>query len=259
MPPKKRYGVKRRGSFKRSYGSRIRYKGRMSAWGAGPMGGTSVASRYAGKGKPSQVLIRAPQSGPDRVFVKLRKVLRTDLATEAAGAFANFPILCNNGIDPFGTLGAGGCVGFNSWCGSGSGQYLAYCVHAFAVKVQATQPAGTTGTHLCMSFKSAAQAVPTDTVQTAGSQRAKSLLLAAGTQVHTLYSYHSVAECYGQTNQTVATDDTYSALYNAAPASEVRCDISLQGTAATQNTIPVLIELVQYIEFFGRQVDSVPS
>lgn len=259
MPPKKRYGVKRRGSFKHSYGSRIRYKGRISAWGAGPLGGTSVSSRYAGKGKPSQVLVRAPQSGPDRVFVKLKKVFRGNLDTGASGAFANYPILCNNGIDPFGTLGAGGAVGFASWCGNGAGQYLAYCVHAFAVKLSCTQPAGTSGTHIVMSFKSAAQAAPTDTMQVAGSARAKSLLMAAGTEVHTMYSYHSVAECYAQTNQTVASDDTFSALYNAAPASEVRCDISVQGTASTLNNIPVVLELTQYIEFFGRQADAVPS
>lgn len=223
------------------------------------MGGTSVSSRYAGKGRPTQVIVRAPQAGPDRVFVKLKKVLRTDLATAAAGAFANSQILVNNGIDPFGTAAAGGCVGFASWCGNAAGQYLGYCVHAFAVKISATQPAGTTGTHVVMSFKPATVAVPTDTVQAAGGQRAKSMLLAAGTQVHSMSSYHSVAECYSQTNMTVATDDTFAALFNAAPSSEVRCDISLQGTAGTANTVPCLIELTQYIEFFGRQVDAVPS
>lgn len=259
MPPKKRYGVKRRGSFKRSYGSRIRYKGRISAWGAGPLGGTSVASRWAGKGKPSQVLIRAPTSGPDRVFVKLKKILRTDLTTGASGAFANSPIYPNNGIDPFSTAAAGGAVGFSSWCGTGSGQYLAYCVHAFAVKVLISQPAGSNGTHVVMSFKPSAQALPTDTVQAAGGARAKSLLICAGTEVHKLQSYHSVAEVYGQTNQTVASDDSFSALHNAAPSSEVRCDISLQATSATSTTCPALIELTQYIEFFGRQADSVPS
>jgi len=223
------------------------------------MGGTSVSSRWAGKGKPSQVIVRAPQSGPDRVFVKLKKVCRADLSTGASGAFGNYPIYCNDCKDPFGSLAAGGPVGFASWCGNGAGQYLAYTVHAFAIRVQCTQPAGTTGTHIVLSFCPNSQAVPTDTVQAAGGQRAKGVLLAAGTQVHTIGAYHSVAEVYGQTNQAVAIDDTFSALYNATPSSEVRCDISLQGTSSTQNTIPALIELTQYVEFYGRQVDAVPS
>lgn len=223
------------------------------------MGGTSVSSRYAGKGRPSQVIVRAPTSGPDRVFVKLKKFLRTDLTTGASGAFSNLNIQVNDCKDPFDTLAAGGPVGFASWCGNGAGQYLAYCVHAFSVRITCTQPAGTTGTHIVMSFKPESQAVPTDTVQAAGGQRSKSILVAAGTQIHTMHSYHSVAEIYGQTNQAVAIDDSFAALYNATPASEVRCDISLQGTATTQNTIPAVIELTQYVEFFGRQVDAVPS
>lgn len=223
------------------------------------MGGTSVSSRYAGKGRPSQVIVRAPQSGPDRVFVKLKKVCRVDLTTGASGGFATNPIYPNDCKDPFGSLAAGGPVGFASWCGNGAGQYLAYTVHAFAVRVSITQPAGTTGTHVVMSFCPNSQAVPTDTVQAAGGQRAKGLLLAAGTEVHVLSAYHSVAEIYGQTNQAVAIDDSFSALYNATPSSEVRCDISLQGTSSTLNTAPALIELTQYIEFYGRQVDAVPS
>jgi len=223
------------------------------------MGGTSVSSRYAGKGRPSQVIVRAPQSGPDRVFVKLKKVLRADLTTGASGAFSNYDIFPNDCKDPFGSAGAGGPVGFASWCGNGAGQYLAYCVHAFSIRVRCTQPAGSTGTHVVMSFKPNSQAAPTDTVQAAGGQRSKSLLLAAGTQIADMSAYHSVAEVYGQTNQAVAIDDSFAALYNATPSSEVRCDISLQGTASTVNSIPALIELTQYIEFFGRQVDAVPS
>jgi len=223
------------------------------------MGGTSVSSRYAGKGKPSQVIVRAPQSGPDRVFVKLKKIVRFDFTTGSSGAYANYPIYPNDCKDPFGSLAAGGPVGFGSWCGNGAGQYLAYTVHAFAVRLQITQPAGSIGTHVVLSFCPNSQAVPTDTVQAAGGQRAKGLLLAAGTEVHVLSAYHSVAEIYGQTNQAVAIDDSFSALYNATPSSEVRCDISLQGTSSTLNTAPALIELTQYVEFYGRQVDAVPS
>lgn len=259
MPPKKRYGVKRRGSYKRSNGSKLRWKGRISAWGAGPLGGTSVSSRYAGKGKPTQVIVRAPQAGPDRVFVKLKKILPTNLQAGTTGAFANNSIYPNNAIDPFGTLAAGGAVGFSSWCANAAGKYLAYCVHAFSVKITSTQPAGSDGTQLVMSFKPASQGTPTDVRQAAGSPRAKYLLLAAGTQVHSMSAYYSVAEVYGQTNATVAQDDSFAALYNAAPQSEVRCDISLQGTGADTHTCPTIIELVQYIEFFGRQIDSVPS
>lgn len=222
------------------------------------MGGTSVSSRYAGKGRPSQVIVRAPAAGPDRVFVKLKKVLRTEFLTGAAGAFALNQIYPNNGIDPFGTMDSGGAVGFASWCANAAGKYLAYCVHAFSVKLSVTQPAGSTGTHITMGFKPASQGTPTDTAQSSGQPRTKSLLLAAGTEVHTLYSYHSVAEVYGQTNAAVAIDDSFAALYSAAPASEVRCDICLQGTSSTQNTVPALLELTQYIEFFGRQIDSDP-
>lgn len=223
------------------------------------MGGTSVSSRYAGRGKPSQVIIRAPQAGPDRVFVKLTKTVAIDVATGASGAFSNQAISCNDCKDPFGSLGAGGPVGFASWCSNSAGRYLAYCVHAFAIDIEATQPAGTTGTAMCISFQPASGALPTDIVQAAGMPRAKSLLLAAGTQVHRVHAYHSVAEVYGQTNQTVAMDDTFAALYNATPASEVRCNISLQGTSTTLNTLPMLIKLTQYVEFFGRQTDAIPS
>jgi len=223
------------------------------------MGGTSVSSRYAGKGRPSQVIVRAPAAGPDRVFVKLKKFLRADLQTGASGAFAIYSIYPNNGLDPAGTLDSGGAVGFASWCANAAGKYLAYCVHAFAVKLSVTQPAGTTGTHITMGFKPASQGTPTDTLQSAGQPRTQSRLLAAGTQISHMYAYHSTAEVYGQTNNAVAVDDSFSALYNAAPASEVRCDISLQGTSSTLNTVPVLIELTQYIEFYGRQVDAVPS
>jgi len=223
------------------------------------MGGTSVTSRYAGAGRPSQVIVRAPQSGPDRVFVKLKKVARLELTTGASGAFAVYPIYPNDCKDPFSTLGAGGPVGFGSWCGNGAGQYLAYTVHAFAVNLRITQPSGSNGTHVVISFCPNSQAAPTDTVQAAGGQRAKSLLTAAGTEVFRMGAYHSVAEIYGQTNQAVAIDDTFSALYNATPSSEVRCDISLQATSNTQTTLHGLLELTQYIEFYGRQVDAVPS
>lgn len=223
------------------------------------MGGTSVTSRYAGAGRPSQVVVRAPRGGPDRVFIKLTKILRTSLGSGTSGAFALYQIFPNDCKDPFGGLGAGGPVGFGSWAGNGAGQFLAYTVHAFSVRLRATQPAGSTATHVCYRFCPASVGTPTDTLQIAGAPRAKSVLVAAGDGIRELRSFHTVAEVYGQTQQAVAIDDSFSALYNATPASEVRMDLAFQDTVATQQTVPILLELTQYIEFYGRQEDAVPS
>jgi len=92
-----------------------------------------------------------------------------------------------------------------------------------------------------------------------GSHRAVYTLAAAGTQVHTLSLYCTVAEVYGQTKQTVAIDDTFSALHNATPTSEVRVDVCCIDTVATQQSLPFTFELTQYIEFFGRQEFTAPS
>jgi len=223
------------------------------------MGGTSVQSRYAGAGRPSQVIVRAPRGGPDRVFIKLTKILRTQLGSGTSGAFALYQIYPNDCKDPFGGLGAGGPVGFGSWAGNGAGQFLAYTVHAFAIRLRATQPAGSTGTHVAYRFVPASVGTPTDSVQVAGSPRAKSVILAAGDGIRELRSFHTVAEIYGQTQQAVAIDDSFSALYNATPASEVRMDLCFQDTSATSEVVPILLEMTQYIEFYGRQEDAVPS
>lgn len=252
-------GLKRKSSKKGSRkGFKKRFKGDGKGFGYGPVGGSRFSGKRA-KGRPTQAVVPGPLGGPDRIFVKLRKFGRGTLTSGASGAFAVSPIYANDCKDPFGTLGAGGPAGFSYYCGNADGQYLAYCVHSFKFDLTFTQPSGSTGTVVALHPCPNSQAAPTSMEAVMGGARSVYTLAAAGTQVHKLSLYCTVAEVYGQTKQTVAIDDSFAALYNATPSSEVRVDVCTADTSATQQSLPFTFVLTQYVEFFGRQAFSAPS
>lgn len=236
-------GYKRKRSFKRK-GRRGGYK--RSKFGYGPVGGVR-----GGRFGTTQTIVTNPRIGPDRVFCCFKKTAVLQFSTAAAGAYAVGSLKLNSASDPLGTFGTGPPVGAGSYLGASPALYGAYIVHAFRVKLQIVSPTGFFGA-VGMSFRPASMNVPTSIAQQAGFARS-TVKQVVQDFVTTITMYGTTGQVYGQSPQSVAIADSFSALYNADPGSEVMCDIgSEENSHTTQITFSAIIELTQYVECFGR-------
>lgn len=188
---------------------------------------------------------------PDRMFTKVHTTIVSTIATGAAGVFATSRLFVNSCSDPLGDLGSGVPYGFANLCSS-TGYYQAYIVHAFSVHVTLYQASGTTSSVVTLMPRVATAAAATSAQEAIGNGRSRHSIVDQGNHSH-LYMYHQVGEIYGQSPQTVAIADSFSALYNASPTSLLYVDIGRQDTAlATQNTMSYTLKLTQWVELFGR-------
>jgi len=210
----------------------------------GPVGGVR-----AGRFGTTQNVDPSPQIGPDRQFMCVSKTYVGQLQSSAAGAFGVYNLKANSCFNPLGSITTGQPIGFSNFCGT-AGQYRAYIVHAFRIEVQSvvSNINGVMG----VSFRPASMSVPSSMAQVAGLARSKVVQMLPE-QLKRISIYATVGQIYGQTDATVAMADSFSALYNTDPSSEIFCDLSFQeNSATTQITISCVVKMTQYVEFFGR-------
>lgn len=240
---KSRVGVKARGSYKR----RAYVRKKMSPWRAGPKGGHS----WYGFGT-SQTLIKQPTT-TDRTFVKLRKAFVGSLGTGAAGIFATSAVVPNDLTDPLGSLGTGSPVGFSTYCGSAS-MYREYIVHGFKLSWNFSTYS-TTPLVMCFSPRAGGASAPSTMEQAQSNPRARWCTIVPSGPVFRGSMKYTVASLYGQSDDTVASADSFSALYNAAPASYVAVDISIQDPHATNQLFATGTFVLEFdVEFLARNL-----
>lgn len=207
-----------------------------------------------GRRYTTQAIIRSPSNAPDRMFVKLKTGFYGQWITGAAGAYDVIGyIRLNSAFDPLGDLGAVTPAGSTPLLGaSGSAVYGAYIVHAASISWKIMQTTNSGCTVCALIPRCATAAEPASMGRAISTPRAKYGMVGPAEGVVNLYTFNTTAQLYGQSPQTVATDDTYSALYNATPTSEVRCDFALASTDNNQQTVNVVVVLTQWCELFGR-------
>lgn len=240
---KKRYGVKKRS--RKGIKSQAWAISRRDKFAAGPLGGVRP-----GRFGTTQTISYSPGT-PDRAFICLKRIYHGSLGTGAAGAAVFGFVITNSANDPLGTLGSGPPVGGSQWLGVAPSIYSAYIVHASKVTIEFTTVASITPV-ISMSSRPRSMLQPTTVTQAGGQPRGKCML----TQIYQrnkMSVYNTTAQVYGQSPQTVAIADSFSALYNADPTSETVLDIGIQDpTGTTQLSGPLQLEIIQYIECFGR-------
>lgn len=242
---KTRQGVKARGSYKRRAYVRKRMP---TPWRKGPSGGHP----WYGFGT-SQALIKQPTTS-DRLFVKLRKAFIGGINTAPAGAFSTSAIVPNDLTDPLASFGTGSPEGFSTYCGSAS-MYREYIVHAFKLTWSFNNTVSGAANNILMCFvpRSGGASAPTSMEQAQSNPRARWCNMRDGLRDFTGSMKYTVASLYGQSDQTVASADSFSALYNAAPTSYVAIDVCLQNPAGvTQLGVVGTFVLEFYVEFLAR-------
>lgn len=245
-------------SRKRKFSSKTPWKGRKrfrlpgykrNPYGYGPVGG-SVLGRSQGT---TQAVIRQPLYMPDRMFTKLCSASYGSFGTGAAGANNVVHMRPSSAVSTGGSFTTTSYAGFSQLC-STTAIYRSYIVHAFAYDIEMVL---TTNSTSGMGFGVLPQAAflpaPASVLAIQGAPRAKTMVIQQDAGRYKLRGFHRVGEIYGQSPQTVAIADSFSALYNATPTSEVYLHfafVDLAGT--TQLAASMKVSLYAYIEFFGR-------
>lgn len=143
----------------------------------------------------------------------------------------------------------GPAVGFPKWC-STTGLYRSYIVHGVLIEIEAYQNEVAGGCAIGLMVQPTASTAPTD-LSSFTEQKSVTHLLVPNQKCY-LRKYLTTAEVYGQSKETVATADSFSALYNAAPSSTFKMYIGLQGASGIAEHAQMLVRVTQYFEFFGR-------
>lgn len=220
-------------------------RGKRSRFQYGPVGGVR-----GGRFGTTQTIVSNPRIGPDRAFVCFKKTACLQFQTGAAGSYAVGSLKLNSCNDPLGTFGTGAPVGAPGYLGASPALYQAYIVHAFRVNLQVI-PGSNYGA-VALSMRPASMSTPISIQQQAGQGRAL-LKMCIPSVITKMSMYGTTAQVYGQSPQTVATADSFSALYNADPTSEVMMDIGCQEPSlSVQITFSCTVEITQYVEVFGR-------
>lgn len=251
------YGRKRKHSAKGSWKGRKRSRlptYRRDPYGYGPVGG-SVAGRRQGT---THAIVRQPAYLPDRLFTRWRTPINGVFSTGAAGAFVGKYLrvsACTSAAG--GTVATIAPAGVTQLLGA-TACYKSYIVHAFRVEIVISNvTVGAAGTTYNLAFGAAPQAAVSAAPGsiTALQQMPRSWVTMQNPYQQPMrYSrFWRIGEIYGQTPQSVAIADSFSALYNAVPASEVLFHIGYEDQAgATALTFNLQIVLTQYVELFGR-------
>lgn len=190
------------------------------------------------------------------MFIKLSKAYVGGFTTGAAGAFANNTLKLNSCADPLGSLGSGAPVGFSAYCGASPSLYGAYIVHAVKIHCEVTGGSGIDTFGWGFAVRPGSMAAPTSLAQAACLPRAKTQVAVPGAHNY-MSAYYTVGQVYGQSPQTVAIADSFSALYNADPSSTIIGDIFCADTfATTQLSFSLKLIVTQWVEVFGRNTIS---
>lgn len=239
-------------SFKRGVKRRRTDGYKRNPWGYGPVGGNTRPRR----GGLSQATLYQPTFAPDRLFIKLRLPIGATLSTGAAGVFATSYLVTNSTTTSAGGtfLGAVAPSGVGLYLGApGAAMYSQYCVHAFAYDV--TVSTGATGPLLFgMSPRGGVISAPATGLEALANPYEKHCLVAAGAPAIRLRSFHRTSQVYGASPQAVAIADSFSAAYNASPASLITLDLWAQNLgSATLIGANCAGHVMLYVEVFGRR------
>jgi len=210
----------------------------------GPVGGVRP-----GRFGTTQVSIPRSRGGADRQFVT---VSRSYIGTGSSAVFAVFATLkLNSANDPLGSVGTGPPTASVPYLGpSTTSLYGAYIVHAFRLDIEVN--ANVFGAYFGLLMRPSSMA----SASTAGqcdSQAHGQVKMVNVSGVTRWSLYRTTGQIYGQAPITVATADSFSALYNADPSSEVMGDLYVGNTdGVTSTAFSVKLRLTQYLEVYGR-------
>jgi len=226
-----------------------------------PFGPSSV--QYgAGKGITDQAVLYKTIGSPGRLMMKFRTSYSGSLQS-ASGAFTSGGIAIPNSLfDPAGAQGSIKAGGWTSWFGtsptSADGIYYSYMVTAAKLKVYFNAAtANTIPVNVGLRFLpgSGQVAASASDFMTSNFAKQNCVGLPAGGQGQRVISiYASIAQVMSDVMASVAYDDTFSALSNATPTSQVNADYFVQSTdASTTTNILYRAELTQWVCLFGRK------
>lgn len=245
------YTRKRKRTWKRGKigGKRLRFDYKSSPYGFGPVGGRASGAGHT----TSQALIRQPGYLPDRMFTKVYTPFTGQIQTGAAGAYNSYYLRPNSLLVPLGTLSSNTPGGLSKLLGA-SACYRSYIVHSFAIDIKVMSVANTP---LVAQFgilpSYALAAAPASMTAIMQSPRAKWGCTQYLVPPLRLKGFWRSGQLYGQSPQTVAIADSFSALYSATPASENYIHVGFDEQAhTTQMLMGLQLVLTQYIELFGR-------
>ncbi len=221
----------------------------MSAWRAGPHGGHT----RQGFGT-TQTLVHQPTTS-DRLFVKLRKTFVGEIKTGAAGIFSTSALVPNDLTDPLASFGTGSPDGFSTYCGSAS-MYREYIVHAFKLSWNfSTATTTNNGPLMCFVPRAGGASAPSTMEQAQSNPRARWCMLVGDAPPWKGSMKYTVGSLYGQSDATVSTADSFSALYNAAPTSYVAIDICMQDPRLANQVSAVGTFVLEFdVEFLARNL-----
>lgn len=228
-------------------------KYKRGAYGYGPVGGSLRGRR----GQTSDLLLKQPSIIPDRYFAPLTFTVITQGATGAVGGYSANTLRPNDITDPGGSFTTGGATGVTSLLGSTPALYRSYIIHAFSVEVELCSIGNATVFGVTAAWgmlpRPSTAAAPVSVAQIANNARGKTCLISEGNTPRKLYMYHTVGEIYGQTPQTVAIADSFSAVAASPPSSLIIVDIGVQDpNAAVQISYSVKMKIKMWCEFFNR-------
>lgn len=249
---------KRKFSSKGSWKGRKRFRlptYRRDPYGYGPVGGSA---RGRGQGT-TQALIRQPAFLPDRLFTRWRTPINGVFATGAGGAFVGKYLrvsACTSAAG--GTVATIAPAGVTQLLGA-SACYKSYIVHAFKVEITVlptsviAPPGNQSNLAIGVAPQAAVSAAPGSISAFQQMPRSQVGICNGYTQPWRYSRFWRIGEIYGQSPQTVATADSFSALYNAVPASECLFHIGYEDQAgAVAINFDMQLVLTQYVELFGR-------
>lgn len=202
-------------------------------------------------------VIRNPTGLADRVFVKLQSRVGFSF-TNTSGGYTSVICQANSAFDPFGSSSTAQPYLFDQW----AGLYDEYRVHGFAWKVHPTM--GATG--IISTSNRECMVIPTRQSSAFGSAllareqpRAQFNIFQVNSgKWATLEGYATCHTILGQSKVAFEGDAGTSAAVTADPDVKVYLHIATQDPheSTTVNTFAV-VELIQYVEFFGRAIAAV--
>lgn len=251
---------RRRASNKGRAGKFLKRRKGAFAFGYGTGSKVSGVRPFKAGGSASMASMPTIIGVPGRMELQLRGTIGYTL-TSTTGAFSTAVVSrCNSIFDPFAASSAATLGMVQSWCGTTSagtgGLYHSYIVKAFKhdISVSNLQSANypmRVGFVCRPSTQSVCTAWNEVTNQGHAIVRQIDPGGNGGRNQH-ISMYRSVAAVYAETKACVALDDSFSALSDANPASEVNMDAYLQTQdGATTQTIYLTHTITMWVTLFG--------
>jgi len=205
--------------------------------------------------RPTTAIARGPSGFPDNLFVKLKFTCRL-FQTHAAGTAALHVFRGNSLYDPDYTTGGIQPYGHDQW----SQFYEYYTVYGSSIKATlfpstntyqaydiAVVPSSETTATSAATLTAPIEEMPYSRYRTVTSYN-------TGTKSSIVRHYMSTAKIFGANPLAIKTEDSYSAVYNANPASIWYWLVYTQPSdEATANSNNITITITYYCEYSDRR------